>query len=120
MRVLVAGATGAIGPRSRGPADEDAPLWDDGPRPFRPVVRALIELERMTAEARGIVLRVGHLCGPGTIYAAEGSFRDQVGPGADNRRARRELGWQPVYTSWRQAVVDPENSQYQVRLGAAG
>ena len=125
-RLICEGLAYAYRPRSGGPADEDAPLWDDGPRPFRPVVRALIELERMTAEAGGVVLRVGHLCGPGTIYAAEGSFRDQVRRGqvplvgADNRRARRELDWQPGYTSWRQAVVDPENSQYQVRLGAAG
>ena len=40
--------------------------------------------------------------------------------GADNRRARRELDWQPGYTSWRRAVMGPENGQYQVRLGAGG
>jgi len=207
-RLICESLAHAYRPLSGGLADEGAPLWDDGPRPFRPVVRALIQLERMTAEAGGVVLRVGHLCGPGTIYAADGSFRDQVrlgqvplvgpGPGstfsfihthdaatavlaalekpvrgvfnivddepspisqwlpemaravggppprrvptllarlsggswgvafmtqligADNRRARRDLDWQPCYTSWRQAVVGPENGQFTERLGAGG
>ena len=59
-------------------ADEDRPFWVDGPRPFRPVVRVVIELERLTAEAGGTVLRLGHLYGPGTAFAADGAFVEQV------------------------------------------
>ena len=51
------------------------------PRQFRPVLAALIELERLTAGADGLVLRFGHLCGPGTMYAADGSFARQVRAG---------------------------------------
>jgi nucleoside-diphosphate-sugar epimerase len=41
-------------------------------------VRALLELERLTAEVGGVALRFGHLYGPGTIYAVDGSFRQQL------------------------------------------
>ncbi|URN04411.1 NAD-dependent epimerase/dehydratase family protein [Actinomadura madurae] len=62
-----------------GLADEDAPLWTDRtPKRFAPVLRALIELERLTAEAGGLVLRYGHLYGPGSPYAPDGSFAARV------------------------------------------
>jgi nucleoside-diphosphate-sugar epimerase len=41
-------------------------------------VRALLELEPLTAEVGRVALRFGHLSGPGTIYAVDGSFRQQV------------------------------------------
>jgi len=53
-------------------ADETAPLWEDGPKPFRPAVEALEELERITAETGGVALRFGHLVGPGTGFASDG------------------------------------------------
>ena len=53
-------------------ADETAPLWEDGPKPFRPAVEALEELERITAETGGVALRFGHLVGPGTGFATDG------------------------------------------------
>lgn len=64
-------------------ADEDAPLWTRGtPRQFAPVLSALRELERLTATAPGgLVLRLGHLYGPGTVYAPDGSFTRQVRAG---------------------------------------
>jgi nucleoside-diphosphate-sugar epimerase len=77
-RLVSAGLAYAYRPAGGTVADEDRPLWADGPRPFRPTVRALLELERLTAEVDGVVLRFGHLYGPGTIYAADGSFRRQV------------------------------------------
>jgi nucleoside-diphosphate-sugar epimerase len=41
------------------------------------VLEALIDLERQTQEAGGLVLRIGHLYGPGT-YAPDGYFVRQV------------------------------------------
>ncbi|MBF8192756.1 hypothetical protein ITP53_45180 [Nonomuraea sp. K274] len=51
-----------------GLADEDAPLWRDAPRTYLPVVAALEELERRTTAAGGLVLRFGHLTGPGSSW----------------------------------------------------
>lgn len=62
-------------------ADEDQPLWTDGPRQFRPVVAALVEHERLAHEAGAAVLRFGHLYGPGSSYAADGSFVEQMRAG---------------------------------------
>lgn len=53
-------------------ADEAQPLWEDGPKPFRPALAALSELERITAETQGVTLRFGHLVGPGTGFAPDG------------------------------------------------
>lgn len=65
-----------------GLADEDAPLWRTGtPKQFAPVLAALTELEQLTGQAGGLVLRVGHLYGPGSAYAADGSFTRQVRAG---------------------------------------
>ncbi|MDF2704580.1 MAG: hypothetical protein K0R62_232, partial [Nonomuraea muscovyensis] len=61
-----------------GLADEDAPLWSDPPRPYGPVVAALAELERQTVRAGGLVLRFGHLTGPGSVYADDGSTAEAV------------------------------------------
>lgn len=58
--------------------NEDAPLWADPPRTFAPVVAALRELEERTRDAGGTVLRIGHLYGPGTIYAPDGSMTAAV------------------------------------------
>lgn len=43
-----------------------------------PPVRALLELERLTATAGGLVLRFGHLYGPGTRFALDGGFPQQI------------------------------------------
>lgn len=80
-RVLAQGLAYAYQPGD-GLADEDAPLWTDRtPKQFRPVLDALVELERLTAEAGGLVLRYGHLYGPGSAYAPDGSFTAQVRAG---------------------------------------
>lgn len=57
---------------------EDEPLWTSPPASFAPVVAALAELERLTREAGGTVLRLGHLHGPGTAYADDGAMARQV------------------------------------------
>ena len=62
--------------------DEDAPLWTDAPEQFRPVVAALADLERQTAAAGGLVLRLGHLYGPATAFAPGGRILAQIEAGA--------------------------------------
>jgi nucleoside-diphosphate-sugar epimerase len=70
------------GSGAAGPADEDEPLWLDPPAQFRAVLAAVRAKERMTVDAGGLVLRFGHLCGPGSAYAGDGSFVAQVRAGA--------------------------------------
>ncbi|MGH2892748.1 MAG: NAD-dependent epimerase/dehydratase family protein [Solirubrobacteraceae bacterium] len=53
-------------------ADESKPLWEHGPKAFRPAVDALKQLERITAETGGLTLRFGSLVGPGTGFAPDG------------------------------------------------
>jgi nucleoside-diphosphate-sugar epimerase len=80
-RIIAQGLAYAYQP-APGHADEDAPLWTDGtPRQFAPVLAALMELERNTTAAGGLVLRFGHLYGPGSMYAADGSFLKGVRAG---------------------------------------
>lgn len=57
-----------------GLADERTPLWQRPPKPFASTVAALRQLEAMTTREGGTVLRLGHLYGPGTMFAADGSF----------------------------------------------
>lgn len=73
VRVITQGLAYGYRP-GPGLADEDAAMWTDGPAQFRPVAQALLENERLTAESGGLVLRFGHLYGPGTGYATDGSF----------------------------------------------
>ena len=76
--VLAEGLAYAYDPADSTPADEDVPLWQHPPQQFAPVIDALVELEHRTREAGGLVLRMGHLYGPGTIYAFDGFFTEQV------------------------------------------
>jgi nucleoside-diphosphate-sugar epimerase len=80
-RLVSEGLAYAYQPAGGPIADESRPLWLDGPKPFVPVVRALLELEDRTAEAGGTVLRMGHLYGPGTGFAPEGAFFTQLATG---------------------------------------
>jgi len=77
-RVVTEGLAYAYRPTGGPLANEDAPLWSGGPKQLRPVVDALIEHERLTREAGGVVLRFGHLYGPGSAYASDGTFTEQV------------------------------------------
>jgi nucleoside-diphosphate-sugar epimerase len=79
-RFIVQGLAYAYDPAD-GLADEDAPLWRDPPRQFAPVLDALVEMERLTAEAGGLVLRFGHLYGPGSAFAADGPYVRQIRAG---------------------------------------
>jgi nucleoside-diphosphate-sugar epimerase len=80
-RMVAQGLAYAYRPAGGVLADEETPFWTDGPKQFRPVVQALIEHERRVGEAGGLTLRFGHLYGPGTAYAPDGSFTRQVHEG---------------------------------------
>jgi nucleoside-diphosphate-sugar epimerase len=77
-RLLSQGLAYAYDPGPESPATEDEPLWREPPRQFEPVLAALVELERLTTQAGGLVLRLGHLYGPGSSYAEDGSFTAQL------------------------------------------
>ena len=61
-----------------GLADEDAPWWSSPPKQFAAPLAGVRELEQQTAAAGGLSLRFGHLYGPGSAFAADGTFTDQV------------------------------------------
>ena len=77
-RIISQGVAYAYDPAGAAIKDEDVPLWRDPPSQFAPVVAALHDMERQVGRAGGTVLRFGHLYGPGSIYAADGSFTAQV------------------------------------------
>jgi nucleoside-diphosphate-sugar epimerase len=76
-RIVSQGLAYAYEP-GEGLADEETPLWRRPPTQFASTVAALVELESMTTGAGGVVLRLGHLYGPGTMFAPDGSFADDV------------------------------------------
>ena len=59
-------------------ADEETSFWGHPPSQFACTLDALRSLEDRTAKSGGAVLRLGHQYGPGTIYAADGSFTQRV------------------------------------------
>jgi nucleoside-diphosphate-sugar epimerase len=79
-RVIAQGLAYAYEPGD-GLADEETPLWRRPPTPFESSVAALRDLEAMTIGAGGTVLRLGHLYGPGTMFAPDGSFVEDVRSG---------------------------------------
>ena len=59
-------------------ADEDTSFWVHPPGQFARTLAALRCLEIRTAKSGGAILRLGHLYGPGTAYAADGAFIHRV------------------------------------------
>jgi nucleoside-diphosphate-sugar epimerase len=76
-RFLAQGLAYAYDP-APGAADEDAPFWRRPPRPWATTLAALRTLEEVTASAGGLVLRFGHLYGPGTAFGRGGSSIRQI------------------------------------------
>jgi nucleoside-diphosphate-sugar epimerase len=65
-----------------GLADEEAPQWTTNtPKQFVPLLGALQALEATTTDAGGLVLRFGHLYGPGTAFAPDSSYFKQIQAG---------------------------------------
>jgi nucleoside-diphosphate-sugar epimerase len=81
-RVITQGVAYAYDPAGAPVKDEDAPLWRDPPTQFAPVVAALRNLERRVTWAGGLVLRLGHLYGPGTSYASGGGLTRRLRAGS--------------------------------------
>lgn len=79
-RIVAQGLAYAYEPGD-GLADEDVPLMRRPPAQFASSVAALRELEAATTEAGGTVVRLGHLYGPGTMFAADGSFTADIRAG---------------------------------------
>jgi nucleoside-diphosphate-sugar epimerase len=73
-RVIVQGVAYAYDPDGSPVKEEDAPLWRDPPTQFALVVAALRNMERRVAAAGGLVLRLGHLYGPGSGFAPDGGL----------------------------------------------
>jgi nucleoside-diphosphate-sugar epimerase len=80
-RVISQALAYAYNPGPDTPATEDEPLWISPPKQFTPALSAIVSLEQQTAAAGGLVLRLGHLYGPGSMYAAKGSFTEQIRAG---------------------------------------
>ncbi len=58
--------------------DEHAAIMRDAPGPFGAALQALVDLEGQVLGAEGIVLRYGHFYGPGTAYAPDGHYANEV------------------------------------------
>lgn len=71
---LIAQSVAFLYAPSPGPAHEDDRLWGGEDCVMEPVVPGIAELERLTGAAGGIVLRFGHLYGPGTAFAKTGAI----------------------------------------------
>ena len=79
-RLITQGLAYAYEP-GKGLADEDAPLWVHPPAQFAPVLAAVVELEQLTREVNGLVLRFGQLYGPGSAFSPAGAYTEQVRAG---------------------------------------
>ncbi len=80
-RIISQGLAYAYNPDPDSPATEDEPLWINPPRQFVPALAAIESLEQQTARVGGLVLRLGHLYGPGSMYGPDGSFTQQIRAG---------------------------------------
>lgn len=80
-RIIGQGCAPAYDPSGPEVCDEDQPLWRNPPRRYAAAVAALRELEELVTNAGGLVLRFGHLYGPGTTYGADGATVDQIRKG---------------------------------------
>ena len=73
-RVIAQGVAYAYDPAGSPVKEEDAPLWHHPPAQFAPTVAAAVEQERRVSAAGGLVLRLGHLYGPGSSLAPDGGL----------------------------------------------
>ena len=80
-RVISQSISFVYDPKGAGLATEDEPLHHGAPAAFSDMVRAIDASEHAVLDAKGvagIALRYGYFYGPGTIYAADGSFAQDV------------------------------------------
>ncbi len=80
-RVISQSISFVYDPKGAALATEDEPLHHGAPAAFSDLVRAIDASEHTVLDAEGvagIVLRYGYFYGPGTIYASDGSFAEDV------------------------------------------
>ena len=80
-RVVAQSIAFVYAPEGGSVKDEDAPIWEEAPEPFRGALAATMNLERQVTEAEpieGVALRYGFFYGPGTSYAKDGAIADDV------------------------------------------
>jgi nucleoside-diphosphate-sugar epimerase len=80
-RIIAQGVAYAYDPAGSTIKVEDEPLWRHPPTQFSPVVAAVDDQERQVASAGGLVLRLGHLYGPGSSYGPDGGLTRQISAG---------------------------------------
>jgi nucleoside-diphosphate-sugar epimerase len=80
-RMIAQGVAYAYDPAGPPVKDEDAPWWRHPPAQFAPVVDAAQEQERRVTAAGGLVLRLGHLYGPGSSFGADGGLTRRIRAG---------------------------------------
>ncbi|MFD9790006.1 NAD-dependent epimerase/dehydratase family protein [Streptomyces sp. NPDC059070] len=80
-RIIAQSVAFAYDPDGEGLANEDTPLWHNPPKQFRHALAAVRELEARTGDAGGLVLRFGHLYGPGSAFDTDGQFVRQIEAG---------------------------------------
>ncbi len=80
-RFLAQSIAFAYSPSGNGLKTEDDALYETPPASFADVIDAVRRLEETTlsnADLPGVVLRYGFFYGPGTVYASDGSFAEDV------------------------------------------
>ncbi len=80
-RVISQSSAFVYDPKGAGLATEDEPIHHGAPKAFSDMVRAIDASEHAVLAAKGVagmVLRYGYFYGPGTIYAANGTFAKDV------------------------------------------
>jgi 2-alkyl-3-oxoalkanoate reductase len=128
-RMVAQSFTGWPNERTGGPVKtEEDPLDRDPPTAMRAALDAIEHFEHAVTHTRGLdglVLRYGTFYGPGTTLSEGGEYVEQIRRrrfpvwlarlltgeagvalmtsvrGSSNAKAKRELGWQPRYPSWR-------------------
>jgi hypothetical protein len=91
---------------------EADPLDPDPPEAMRTGLAAILHLERAVTTiegGEGLVLRYGSFYGPGTGFSlapdAATLMMTEARGGASNAKAKRELGWQLRFPTWRQGFA---------------
>jgi 2-alkyl-3-oxoalkanoate reductase len=80
-RIVAQSIAFAYAPKATGLFEESDPLYVDGPPGAAEAATGVAELERQVTNAEGLeglVLRFGFWYGPGTAYAPEGHWADEV------------------------------------------
>jgi 2-alkyl-3-oxoalkanoate reductase len=85
VRVIAQSAAFMTAPVGPDIVDESAPLYLDAPKPLTGTITSNAAVEAVVTQARdidGVILRYGFLYGPGTAYAPDGDFVEQIRDGA--------------------------------------